>query len=46
MFPWIKRHKIFAATEDFNNITYLLIMTFNISNTKNSFKETLIFALC
>lgn len=40
--PWIKRHTIFATTQDFNNIAYLFIMPFNTNNTKNSFKETLI----
>lgn len=40
--PWIKRHTIFATTEDFNNIVYLLIMPFDTNNTKNSSKETLI----
>lgn len=36
--PWINIHAIFAIAEDFNNIVYLLILTFNI-NTKNNFKE-------
>lgn len=40
--PWIKRHTIFATAEDFNNIVYLLIMTFDTNNTKNSSKKTLI----
>ena len=37
--PWINRHATFAIAGDFNNTVYLLILTFDINDIKNSFKE-------